>query len=59
MNSFSTTDSNGLETANGVTSDKFITQESETGPQPEAPSLLSVAGAGAKPKRKYVRKVIT
>jgi hypothetical protein len=59
INAYSNSDSNGLESAIGGSSDDFITQESEAPSQVEAPSVISVAGSGAKPKRKYVRKVIT
>ena len=42
INAYSNSDSNGLESAIGGSSDEFITQELETLPQVEAPSLLSV-----------------
>lgn len=58
QNAFSPTDNDGLETAIGGSSDDFIAQEPEAQPSVEAPSIISVGG-GTKPKRKYVRKVIT
>ena len=51
---FSRTDSEGLETAMGGTSDDFIVSQSAI-EKAEAPSLISVGLAPVKPKRTYIK----